>query len=74
MKGYFEAFFEQAPPFKLSLVDTCTDETVWSATIRDGTAVYARLPWQQSSKGVVCFPLRRLCGQHRKEAEEKACM
>ncbi|XP_056906699.1 uncharacterized protein si:dkeyp-97b10.3 isoform X1 [Takifugu flavidus] len=39
MKGYFEAFFEQAPPFKLSLVDTCTEETVWSATIRDGDCV-----------------------------------
>lgn len=38
MKGYFEAFFEQPPPFKLSLVDTCTEETVWSATLRDGTA------------------------------------
>lgn len=38
MKGYFEAFFEQPPPFKLTLVDTCTEETVWSATLRDGTA------------------------------------
>lgn len=36
MKGYFEAFFEQPPPFKLSLRDTNTEETVWSATIREG--------------------------------------
>ncbi|XP_051253814.1 uncharacterized protein si:dkeyp-97b10.3 isoform X2 [Dicentrarchus labrax] len=39
MKGYFEAFFEQPPPFKLSLIETETDETVWSATIREGDCV-----------------------------------
>ncbi|TMS07319.1 NACHT, LRR and PYD domains-containing protein 1b allele 5 [Larimichthys crocea] len=39
MKGYFEAFFEQPPPFKLSLRDTNTEETVWSATIREGDCV-----------------------------------
>uniref|UniRef100_UPI0037E7212E uncharacterized protein isoform X2 n=1 Tax=Semicossyphus pulcher TaxID=241346 RepID=UPI0037E7212E len=39
MKGYFEAFFEQPPPFKLSLVENDTDETVWSATIREGDCV-----------------------------------
>lgn len=38
MKGYFEAFFEQPPPFKLSLIETVTEETVWTATIREGTA------------------------------------
>lgn len=38
MKGYFEAFFEEPPPFKLSLIETNTDETVWSATIREGTS------------------------------------
>ncbi|CAL1570581.1 unnamed protein product [Knipowitschia caucasica] len=39
MKGYFEAFFEQPPPFKMSLIETCTDATVWSATIREGDCV-----------------------------------
>uniref|UniRef100_A0A3P8Z8S8 FIIND domain-containing protein n=1 Tax=Esox lucius TaxID=8010 RepID=A0A3P8Z8S8_ESOLU len=39
LKGYFEAFFEQPPPFKLSLVETETDHTVWSATIREGDCV-----------------------------------
>lgn len=39
MKGYFEAFFEQPPPFKMSLIETSTDETVWSATIREGDCV-----------------------------------
>lgn len=38
MKGYFEAFFEQPPPFKLSLIETVTEETVWTATIREGSA------------------------------------
>ncbi|KAK2847317.1 hypothetical protein Q5P01_010316 [Channa striata] len=36
MKGYFEAFFEQPPPFKLSVIEINTEETVWSATIREG--------------------------------------
>ncbi|XP_067451001.1 uncharacterized protein si:dkeyp-97b10.3 isoform X2 [Thunnus thynnus] len=36
MKGYFEAFFEQPPPFKLSLIEINTEETVWSAIIREG--------------------------------------
>ncbi|XP_028321124.1 uncharacterized protein LOC114474798 isoform X2 [Gouania willdenowi] len=39
MKGYFEAFFEQPPPFKLSLVEVNTEQTVWSATIREGDCV-----------------------------------
>ncbi|XP_026224186.1 NACHT, LRR and PYD domains-containing protein 1b allele 3 isoform X2 [Anabas testudineus] len=39
MKGYFEAFFEQRPPFKLSLIETNTEETVWSATIREDDCV-----------------------------------
>lgn len=39
MKGYFEAFFEQRPPFKLSLIEVHTEETVWSATIREGDCV-----------------------------------
>ncbi|XP_026148625.1 uncharacterized protein LOC113121945 [Mastacembelus armatus] len=39
MKGYFEAFFEQPPPFRLSLIEINTDETVWSATIREGDCV-----------------------------------
>lgn len=40
MKGYFEAFFEQPPPFKLSLIEINTEETVWSATIREGNAAF----------------------------------
>ncbi|XP_041733766.1 uncharacterized protein LOC121567647 isoform X2 [Coregonus clupeaformis] len=39
LKGYFEAFFEQPPPFKLSLIETESDQTVWSATIREGDCV-----------------------------------
>ncbi|XP_023261137.1 uncharacterized protein LOC111654390 [Seriola lalandi dorsalis] len=39
MKGYFEAFFEQPPPFKLSLIEIDSEETVWSATIREGDCV-----------------------------------
>ncbi|XP_034024180.1 NACHT, LRR and PYD domains-containing protein 1b allele 3 isoform X2 [Thalassophryne amazonica] len=36
MKGYFEAFFEHPPPFKLSLIEMDSEQTVWSATIREG--------------------------------------
>ncbi|XP_056140017.1 uncharacterized protein si:dkeyp-97b10.3 [Lampris incognitus] len=39
LKGYFEAFFEQPPPFKLSLIETDSDQIVWSATIREGDCV-----------------------------------
>ncbi|KAM9441953.1 uncharacterized protein ACWYII_014239 isoform 2-T2 [Salvelinus alpinus] len=39
LKGYFEVFFEQPPPFKISLVETESDQTVWSATIREGDCV-----------------------------------
>uniref|UniRef100_A0A8C7L1G9 Si:dkeyp-97b10.3 n=1 Tax=Oncorhynchus kisutch TaxID=8019 RepID=A0A8C7L1G9_ONCKI len=39
LKGYFEVFFEQPPPFKVSLVETESDKTVWSATIREGDCV-----------------------------------
>lgn len=39
MKGYYEAFFDQPPPFKLSLVEIESEETVWSATIREGDCV-----------------------------------
>lgn len=42
MKGYFEAFFEQPPPFKLSLIEISTEETVWSATIREGTSAFSK--------------------------------
>lgn len=42
MKGYFEAFFEQPPPFKLSLIEINTEETVWSATIREGTSAFSK--------------------------------
>ncbi len=41
MKGYFEAFFEEPPPFKLSLIEINTEETVWSATIREGTSTFS---------------------------------
>lgn len=37
LKGYFEVFFEESPPFKLSLTDTDSSHTVWSAVIREGT-------------------------------------
>ncbi|XP_072525324.1 uncharacterized protein [Salminus brasiliensis] len=43
MKGYFEAFFEQRPPFKLSLMETDSEQTVWSATIREGDCVDNRV-------------------------------
>ncbi|KAI1893725.1 hypothetical protein AGOR_G00126640 [Albula goreensis] len=36
MKGYFEAFFEQPPPFKLSLVEVDSGQTVWTTTLREG--------------------------------------
>lgn len=79
LKGFFEAYFKQPPPFKLSLVDTRTQETVWSTTIRNGALVCACVSWEQSSKSgdkfvMFCFFFRRLGGQHRKEAEEKACL
>lgn len=38
VKGYFEVFFEESPPFKLSLTDAVSGHTVWTATIREGTA------------------------------------
>uniref|UniRef100_A0A3Q3JI71 Uncharacterized protein n=1 Tax=Monopterus albus TaxID=43700 RepID=A0A3Q3JI71_MONAL len=44
MKGYFEAFFEQPPPFQLSLIEINTEETVWSATIREGTSAFSVTP------------------------------
>ncbi|XP_061073455.1 NACHT, LRR and PYD domains-containing protein 1b allele 2 isoform X1 [Conger conger] len=36
MKSYFEVFFEQPPPFKLSLVEAESGQTVWSTTLREG--------------------------------------
>ncbi|XP_062417164.1 uncharacterized protein si:dkeyp-97b10.3 isoform X2 [Pungitius pungitius] len=39
MKGFFEAFFEEPPPFKLSLVEVETETTVWSSTIREEDCV-----------------------------------
>ncbi|XP_018588177.1 uncharacterized protein LOC108922486 isoform X2 [Scleropages formosus] len=36
IKGYFEAFFEQPPPFKLSLIEADSGQTVWTATLREG--------------------------------------
>lgn len=69
MKGYFEAFFEQPPPFKLSLVETDSEETVWSATIREGTSVFPLhvffliyFHYEMVMLLISCSPLRRLCG------------
>lgn len=36
IKGYFEAFFEQRPTFKLSLIETESEQVVWSTIIREG--------------------------------------
>lgn len=41
MKGYFEVFIEQPPPYKLCLIKTDTEETVWSATIREGPSSHS---------------------------------
>ncbi|RXN10877.1 LRR and PYD domains-containing 1b allele 3-like isoform X1 [Labeo rohita] len=35
VKGYFEVFFEESPPFKLSLTEAESGHTVWTATIRE---------------------------------------
>ncbi|XP_051966168.1 uncharacterized protein si:dkeyp-97b10.3 [Xyrauchen texanus] len=40
LKGYFEVFFEESPPFKLSLMDAESGHTVWTATIREGDCVH----------------------------------
>ncbi|XP_065137768.1 NACHT, LRR and PYD domains-containing protein 1a isoform X1 [Paramisgurnus dabryanus] len=40
VKGYFEVFFEENPPFTLSLADTHSGHTVWTAVIRDGDCVH----------------------------------
>lgn len=40
VKGYFEVFFEESPPFKLSLTDADSGQTVWTATIREGDCVH----------------------------------
>ncbi|XP_069053641.1 NACHT, LRR and PYD domains-containing protein 1a allele 5 isoform X2 [Lepisosteus oculatus] len=34
-KGYFEVYYEQSPPFKLSLMEADSDQTVWTATLRE---------------------------------------
>ncbi|XP_047248765.1 uncharacterized protein LOC124884763 isoform X2 [Girardinichthys multiradiatus] len=49
MKGYFEAFFEEQPPFNLSLIEINTDETVWSATIREGDCVSEKKPRKRTN-------------------------
>ncbi|MEQ2214118.1 hypothetical protein XENOCAPTIV_004511, partial [Xenoophorus captivus] len=38
IKGYFKAVFEVRPPFKWSVRNTTTDETIWSAIITEGGA------------------------------------
>ncbi|KAI4881450.1 hypothetical protein NFI96_010467 [Prochilodus magdalenae] len=57
MRGYFEAFFEQHPPFKLSLMEVDSDQTVWSATIREGDCVenvVEKVPRRKESKYRLC--------------------
>ncbi|XP_066565452.1 NACHT, LRR and PYD domains-containing protein 1b allele 5 isoform X2 [Amia ocellicauda] len=34
-KAYFEVYYEQPPPFKLSLIEADSEKTVWSATLRE---------------------------------------
>ncbi|KAJ8368793.1 hypothetical protein SKAU_G00088210 [Synaphobranchus kaupii] len=36
IKSFVEVFFEQPPPFKLSLVEDESDQTVWTTTLREG--------------------------------------
>ncbi|XP_058489056.1 uncharacterized protein si:dkeyp-97b10.3 isoform X2 [Solea solea] len=57
MKGYFEAYFEQPPPFKLSLIETESDQTVWSATIREGDCVDTteKKPRKRTNNRPVCM-------------------
>ncbi|KAM7399218.1 hypothetical protein PAMP_018504 [Pampus punctatissimus] len=62
MKGYFEAFFEQPPPFKLSLIEINTEETLWSATIREGDCVDNTE--QKPRKRTNC---RKRCSNHLEE-------
>ncbi|XP_050985554.1 NACHT, LRR and PYD domains-containing protein 1a allele 5 isoform X3 [Labeo rohita] len=40
VKGYFEVFFEESPPFKLSLTEAESGHTVWTATIREGDCIH----------------------------------
>ncbi|KAM4589881.1 uncharacterized protein V3H82_003906 isoform 2-T2 [Fundulus diaphanus] len=63
MKGYFEAFFEERPPFQLSLIEINTDETVWSATIREGDCVDSseKRPRKRTNSG------RRRSSSHSEE-------
>ncbi|XP_067102384.1 uncharacterized protein si:dkeyp-97b10.3 isoform X2 [Osmerus mordax] len=39
LKGYFEVFFDHSPPFKLSLMETESDQTIWSTYIREEDCV-----------------------------------
>lgn len=40
VKGYIEVFFEDSPPFKLSLTDADSGQTVWTSTIREGDCTH----------------------------------
>lgn len=65
MKGYFEAFFEQPPPFKLSLLEITTEQTVWDTTIREGTSTFGLNAnfYQVFIRHLYMrFLFRRLCG------------
>ncbi|KAK5621644.1 hypothetical protein CRENBAI_023909 [Crenichthys baileyi] len=55
IKGYFEAVFEERPPFKWSVIKTTTDETIWSAIIRedDCQAYFRQKPRQRAKRGRV---------------------
>ncbi|MEQ2165744.1 hypothetical protein GOODEAATRI_020326 [Goodea atripinnis] len=53
IKGYFEAVFEVRPPFKWSVRNTTTDETIWSAIITedDCQANLKQKPSQRAKHG-----------------------
>lgn len=69
LKGYFEVFFEESPPFKLLLTETDSDLTVWSAIIREGTALSALVTHSicffrdEMTVNEVCIVYRRLRSQ-----------
>ena len=44
LKGFSEACFGERPPFRLFLMDSDSDEPLWSATIREGNR-WTKLVW-----------------------------
>ncbi|XP_016088319.1 uncharacterized protein [Sinocyclocheilus grahami] len=72
VKGYFEVFFEESPPFKLSLTDADSGHTVWTATIREGDCVHhldenPRKP-SKGRKRPSSTSEEELCHKHSKKA------